>query len=1114
MRATAWVAGSVLAVALAWAAFEAGVLPSREAATPPPAAAVPPSPPADPGLALNLKYDMDEGNMVYRFRQDRIAGAPWATQQAERARRSLASSPGYTTLVLPVLPSGEMEWGARFYAAGEVRQWYIQQGERVPPIEWVRDALGMHMREYSLQDVFALANTLKVRRIVWGYAGANSRFGQPGPNSATLTTHSIRFHLVRQEAPADGQWAIGKPMAEEYVHCEKSQDNGEIRVLKAFADCRATLQAGLKLTAVATPVVDAGSGSTDVLLQRLPTPEEYAQPLARALYLQWLAMLTPDYVVFRRQEYFARSLLALSALADTAPHVRLLRARAYLHMGMRPHAVSLLTAPLTVEENAFLALANGNLAGLDEAIARIPDPLLRVMADIERIDLQYRYTENVSEDEIREIVAQAPVWAFELRRRLADGDVWQADSTLGVKESMDSWLPVQGFSVEDVNQSAKNEADPSNAVLLVETAFQKHADALWLLWDKEAKGHDTPEADLLGLLEGLGQAGLVRQIRYSGFTQGRPEKALQWITLYERVFAGQPEFMQMKLRLVEKTSKTGTGRQVEASQVDKETLEETFQYFYEPYCCSRRYDAIASHYKHYESEWSHDDIALLENDIRLAETEGEDPGYLDQQLQSRFEGHPRKPVLAARKASAAQDAAGAEQFYQQAIAQNPYAWDLVYERGQALAEAGQLEQAAKVLQQYKPFSEGPKALGRVELSNNAYDAGNILYWGGDYQASRPFYAIAAGLETGSVSYFKATAKIAMLDGQWQQAAEQFLQCGRRYQASHCLGAYVSLQLLAGQGADVATAADDIVRKVREKETLDARLRLQQHARQADSAMCEWISQMEAIEPALKQSGMGDYYRYSMARMDRPGVNTPGAVLPCLAAATDKPITSTGEYLATQFQFEQAVLTNNRAAARKAVGRLYAYCNQMPVRMAIFQQTFWACDFAHYERLSQFLAGELQPVTQSPTLPADAGMEAYLDAAVIQAGRGQHTEAQAQLRAASLRLSKALSNKNPVAPQYVLLEFAEALYRATGDKGYASLMVEWCEVWQHLLPWEPWLYSVEAAYTDSPARRVRALAIADFLDPAAAHLASVPESEREAARNWFRQHPPFGSRAGR
>ena len=77
------------------------------------------------------------------------------------------------------------------------------------------------------------------------------------------------------------------------------------------------------------------------------------------------------------------------------------------------------------------------------------------------------------------------------------------------------------------------------------------------------------------------------------------------------------------------------------------------------------------------------------------------------------------------------------------------------------------------------------------LSNNAYTAGSLHFWTGDYDNARKFYKIAADLQTGSVASLASEARLAILDGRFEDAARLTFMRAQRYDDEYAYRDYLS-----------------------------------------------------------------------------------------------------------------------------------------------------------------------------------------------------------------------------------------------------------------------------------------------------------------------------------
>ncbi len=81
--------------------------------------------------------------------------------------------------------------------------------------------------------------------------------------------------------------------------------------------------------------------------------------------------------------------------------------------------------------------------------------------------------------------------------------------------------------------------------------------------------------------------------------------------------------------------------------------------------------------------------------------------------------------------------------------------------------------------------------------------------------------------------------------------------------------------------------------------------------------------------------------------------------------------------------------------------------------------------------------------------------------------------------------------------------------ATGhDDAFRTMLLDWVKAQQKIQPTEGWAYSMQYTYEKDPAERVRALAMARYLDPSSPRIQQAPAAEIEKAKAWWRDHNPF------
>jgi hypothetical protein len=127
-------------------------------------------------------------------------------------------------------------------------------------------------------------------------------------------------------------------------------------------------------------------------------------------------------------------------------------------------------------------------------------------------------------------------------------------------------------------------------------------------------------------------------------------------------------------------------------------------------------------------------------------------------------------------------------------------------------------------------------------------------------------------------------------------------------------------------------------------------------------------------------------------------------------------------------------------------------------------------------------------------------------------RGEHKAAREHLALAFHH--RPFTENRPIFTEYQWAEACEWLYIATREKEYLRLALDWAHRYQQVMPVSAWAYAFEARYATDEQQRLRATAIALYLDPKSERLASVPATFRKRAEQWFATNNPFKAPEGR
>ena len=1037
----------------------------------------------------------------------------WADHQALIDKNALLVEQGYTALVLPFQPSGSSPAPIRMYAAETLRQWVEASGEKVPPVDIVRNVLGMHMRDYNDNNVYALANALKVKKIYWSFSMAEQAYASGRDGALTKPTQSAKYDIVVQSINGYDQWNIGIRYTEKKAECHTIPVHEEL-FLQGFTECIDSLKTQLGFSQQKGGLVTVSHfDSSSIVSQNINEQDYVSNPAMQAAYLQLLGLLVPDHVAYARLDFLVKSLAATNKVDPVSENYRLLRARSMLHLGLRPYAIIELGAPQTPAEQAFLDVINGNLKGLKDKVALIEDPLLRLLAEIEYLDLNTLYSGNTDTAEVERIINVLPVWSFEVKRRLEDNDLWKQHSGLDVKEQLDKKFPLPGFSVTEIVAAMDNQSNKSKSRYEMEVTFQKHVDVV--MGEQLKIGASTNASiEYLKLLEAIGQGNIVQQVLFFSNVQGNYDAAIDVADIYGKTFGGYPALMEAKSNSYNRINKTKTGRDAETAGVDADRIYQSFVYQFEPYCCSVRKqlaeDELTGSRQDYK--WVHDRLEILEDAINIGIQQKNLDQNLVEELKSRFSGHPRKALIQARVAQYFHQDSDLAALYEQAINENPSNWDAVYEYATWLLRQGKLLLADKVYRQYVPFTKMSADVNPVQLSNQAYDAGNRLNWRGEVVPAQFYFNIAAALDTGSGGSVKAIAKGAMFKQNFSGAAESFHECAKHYKDVYCFQAYFGLSTVTSLRNPEISLGDDVLRELGSMDMVQAKIAMHHLAGITTEKSCQWLDNVDKTEPSLRDKGLIDLYRFLLVTLDRKNTSNDFSV--CEAQQPSPQQSENVRFFQNLLILQQAAFAGDVVAAKAASQNIQKYCNGADFIKNIARGRRWSCNIEHYIAFADAMTTKsmdgvsLHEWLIMHSYSVSDTSEMNIKRAAAEAFSGDHAAAVLAINNAFLAVADQLGGMSYWPQHYELLRFCEMFYKVTGDDRYRQKLLQWTSVLQKIEPWNAWPYSFEAKYQDIPALRLKALAITQYLDKDSENIKDIPENEKAEANIWLRAHNPF------
>jgi len=746
------------------------------------------------------------------------------------------------------------------------------QGVRIPDPYLVARALGDGERCVAWNDIALLAGSLGVKRVIYGFVGHER-------NNEMRVTIQVEDSAGAQSAPATQNPLTAR-------HFEKLRISDETPPVDAFA---AALPEILKFIGVNAPAAAAQieNAPADYVLPRSPLQltTETANPARDAQSLQVLAALTPRYGDRTRERLIEKSLLALQSLSTTAPEYPLLRARALMHLGLRPAAIAALGAPRTAEEKHLLAMLNGNLPDAETHAKEIRNGARALVAwlEVNQMRAEYRSLTRARSIELAtSLKLPGDAWTFLAVRAMTDWDAWSQFENIAFKALLDAELPVEGFTAEAIVRGAASIGDLARARSEADLSVVNHARKLLETsrdWCCAAVAGRPTALDYLDLIESIATDNLVRQAKFLTAMQGRPEQALEHLQRIERVYKNHPQMTFARAhaeariaRNADGASREGLARSIYAGAVNAMYWEQgqtpTAADAYHVRGGRQDYGHLGSFYasdypfRSYYPQWESGDSTGTEAKLRavlnhstydIAAVRGlvRQLGELEQKwdqvdalfisLGSRFTGHPELARMQAKESLRKGDLNAAERGYREALRIQPDAWEVHNELGTLLFEHVQTARSAELFTGYPGFKKGSTE-HRVAVANRAYAAGSLFYWSGNFAQALPFYRIAADLDTGSDSSLSSALRIALVGGDFAAAMATSLDRARRYNSAYAYRDYIAMLHATGRSSEGWDAFNSLAGRIAHPQIWESALVGHRIERKDEAAIAAWAGQ--------------------------------------------------------------------------------------------------------------------------------------------------------------------------------------------------------------------------------------------------------------------------------
>ena len=949
--------------------------------------------------------------------------------------------------------------------------------------------------------------------------------------------------------------------------------------------------------------------------------ESAKSPLHAAAYLQLVGMLHPNgWVDEARNDLFERSLVLLRELPHDAPDKRYFEARALAYLGRRPAAVHVLADPRTVQERALLAAINGNITLLRQLVEQMGTSPMEFMAWRDLLLVEQAYSEHPERQIVEQFVTDHPVWAPFLYRALRDTNNWADFSAMTVKLGLENLLPNDATTLEAfINSGAARSERPDELELtrLVERHVDAFEDATIAAWTNDPKNYlAVSELDIIDLAQSLVVINQWRRVEDDLAIRATPEAALRKIAEFEPLFAGHPAITLQKSRAMDELAQRSSGAErnnlvINGAKAALDGLAWTGQMTPDAAWAARNYGLFRMRSRigmpvekehapessqkpvRYDEwprgSWWFAKIPGSEEQFGIIQTCVDYSWTAFYCLKGLIEHpDPRKPaeaqtaeVLLAKYADryvgslertrfelqVARKHGGGDSEIERLRAQieNGTAdWPIYYALGRALKRRGDFQDAQEVFLSFPGFSD---TRHEQALSNgyHAYDAGSMFYWIGQYELAAPLLEMAAANGAGSEGSLSAGYRLALIEGDLDNAQDWAAARARRYQSKYAIRDLQEILHLRGESELAWSIFAQVQPMYDEPPIWSGPLVGHRMASASVDDIADWIaaSQPRSNATMFVGRGLGVFkmsarYLLLTGTMDRaPGselltamsrfrsqlrpmyfpYGQPNSFKPELRPVSRSFVADGGQILE-----HDALVPMPMDDAEKPEKPQPGKHVQIDTRYELLAQAMSAFlsgdhqrafelfdETAHYYYLDEYLpyyafsasvvhhAGHLSRAlaAREPSLEEIARKESLdhselgyrfdedLTYAVLASFEGKHEEALGYLE-------RAMNNRPYVEartlyPYYEVVDLADRLYERTKVTSYRSYALDLARRHTVVLPMYGWAYFVVAKFSESPDERIRAAASGLKLDPLSYRGSKLPSELVRQAKAYLSEN---------
>lgn len=1060
-------------------------------------------------------------------------------------------------------------------------------GQSVMPVQLVESLVGNHSYHISDETVASLAKIYKAKTVISLYVGQ--------------TEDKNKHYELGYYAKTAGQSGLGRIFALDQFSdtnpLELMVGNRVDAILKSlYPDARPYVQVNY----TTAPKVELGKNINSLLTAK-------DDPYTQAVNLELLGMLTSHIDFRQRDGYMERALIALRHVNPATKNYDLLYARAMFYLYRRPVALETIKNDHSAEANALRDMLNGNYTELKQEVFAIDDPVFRLFSYFDVNDLAYQYGSDittVNKGQLVHYMKDDPGWSGLVENRRRDLDGWYAPNPTRLLLGMSKAFPDISMSLVSIlkQKSVVGDIDAGDAKsdFIFMDAYKHEMDSMEHALNMNIDGEKITPYDLLKFYRAIGISSVLRKIDKDLDIYGLPDDAESLSNLASNYFSGNPAYISRKIRIdgykldatqgdehlkyLKDLIETSASLEWLDENTDPDTiyaeyyrstyLKEYYKQFKKTVSYNQDFSAgfdVPSGYRLYEYfgyptalAYTYHRFALLKAVFKnkgklLLSPKSYTMAQLEQELSTRFDGHNDKLIFIADRYQEKGDMASVLKVLKKAVEEKSENWSIYLKLGKIYLRDGELKKASDTFNAFPAFAH-PSNTNSVQLSNNSYTVGTLLYFAGDYQDAIPLLQYSARLDTGSSGSLSAAYRLAMLDKKYLAALKMARYNARRYNDEFRYRDFLTLLSLLGypdqteEGFKVLAprysrgqawlslfvsqrrkklSLDDIVDWVNQYENvqseqvvLDANGYLLLQAltdRHLTSAQSQKLSSGFRSDAKVTYLNRATIPKTPMYRILMGMAEAPPPLLRATTQSAQKrhvagPPTqdelrqarrlqesthSMGEFNGFFTAYEQLASGHYNQAYQSFA----LYSNFFPPKEKNYKLGNLVIPYIAYAAIRSGNTDKMETYLASNTsLSVDSAFDYHLTKAILAAGNRDIDT--------SLKSLDDAFNRKPEVDQravfywYELTQFCVWLGDTTHDKRYIDKALKWVKIYEVIQPQYGWAYAFEAKYAHNTQDRIRAAAFSEYLDPRSLWLSTVPKSIRQKARHWWKEHNPY------